>query len=84
MLQRGITKKEIEMKIEFDQVRDLLYLYFDGPDKKAAETKTISPGVLADFDRAGKLIGIEIIDASEITGKKIEFGLPEAALPKGS
>lgn len=68
------------MKIEFDPVRDLLYLYFDKPDAKAVETKTISPGVHADFDRDGKLIGIEIIDASEIMGKKIEFGLPEASL----
>jgi len=68
------------MKIEFDQVRDLLCLYFDGPDRKAAETRIIAPGVHADFDRDGKLIGIEIIDASEITGKKIEFGISEAAL----
>jgi len=69
------------MKIEFDSVRDLLYLYFDEPDAKAVETKTISPGVHADFNKDGKLIGIEIIDASEMMGKKIEFGLPEAALP---
>jgi len=72
------------MKIEFDSVRDLLYLYFDEPDAKAVETKMISPGVHADFNKDGKLIGIEIIDASEIMGKKIEFGLPEAALPKRS
>jgi len=72
------------VKIEFDSVRDLLYLYFDEPDAKAVETKTISPGVHADFNKDGKLIGIEIIDASEIMGKKIEFGLPEAALPRGS
>jgi len=70
------------MKIEFDPVRDLLYLYFDGPDAKVVETKSISPGVHADFDKGGRLIGIEIIDASEIMGKKIEFGLPEAALPE--
>ncbi len=68
------------MKIEFDAVRDLLYLYFDEPDARAVETKTISPGVHADFNKDGKLIGIEIIDASEIIGKKIELGLPEPAL----
>jgi uncharacterized protein YuzE len=33
--------------------------------------------VHADFDKDGKLIGIEVIDASELMGKKIEFTLPE-------
>lgn len=68
------------MRVEYDSVRDLLYLYFAEPEVKAAETKTISPGVYADFDRDGKLIGIEIIDASEIMSGKIEFRLPEVAL----
>ncbi|MDR4498266.1 MAG: DUF2283 domain-containing protein [Candidatus Scalindua sp.] len=65
------------MKIEYDPERDLLYLFFAASDKKSAETVTIKPGVHADFDKEGKLIGIEIIDASEIMGKKIEFTLPK-------
>lgn len=73
MLQRGIRQEEIE----YDPARDLLYVYFAEPTTKAAETVTIKPGVHADFDRGGKLIGIEIIDASEIVGGKIEFKLPE-------
>jgi len=51
------------------------FYYF--AEKKAAETVTIKPGVHADFDKDGKLIGIEVIDASELMGKKIEFALPE-------
>lgn len=65
------------MKIEYDPERDLLYIYFSEPETKAAQTITITPGVLADFDRDGKLMGIEVLDASEIMGKKIEFKLPE-------
>ena len=65
------------MKIEYDPVRDLLYVYFAKPTTKTAETVTIKPGVHADFDCGGKLIGIEVIDASEIIGKEIEFKLPE-------
>jgi len=53
------------------------FYYFAEPEKKAAETVTIKPGVHADFDKDGKLIGIEVIDASELMGKKIEFALPE-------
>ena len=65
------------MKIEYDPDRDLLYLLFSKEHKKAVDTKTIKPGVLADFDKDGKLIGIEIIDASEIIDKRIEFELPK-------
>jgi len=65
------------MRIEFDPERDLLYIYFAEASTKAAQTVTITPGVHADFDREGKLIGIEVIEASKIMGEKIEFKLPE-------
>ncbi|MFP3975605.1 MAG: DUF2283 domain-containing protein [Chloroflexota bacterium] len=70
------------MKVEYDPVRDLLYLYFADPETKAVETKTISEGVHADFGKDGKLIGLEVLDASEIMGQKIEFGLPGMVSPK--
>ncbi|MFA5806363.1 MAG: DUF2283 domain-containing protein [Melioribacteraceae bacterium] len=68
------------MRIEYDPKRDLLYLCFAEKEIKAAETVTIRPGVHADFDKEGRLIGIEVIDASEIMGRKIEFKLPELSV----
>jgi uncharacterized protein YuzE len=65
------------MKLEYDPVRDLLYIYFAEPSVKAAKTVTVVPGVHADFSSEDKLIGIEVIDASEVMGRKIEFTLPE-------
>jgi len=65
------------MRIEFDTERDLLYIYFAETATKAAQTLTVTPGVMADFDKDGKLIGIEVLDASEVMGKKIEIKLPE-------
>jgi len=65
------------MKIEYDPERDLLYIYFAEAETKAAQTITTTPGVYADFDKKGKLIGIEVIEASKVMGKKIEFKLPE-------
>ena len=65
------------MRIEYDPETDLLYVYFSESNVKAAKTITVTPGVHADFDRRGKLIGIQVIDASEIVGEKIEFKLPE-------
>lgn len=65
------------MKIEYDPERDLLYIYFAELETKAAQTVTITPGVHADFDRESKLIGIEVLEASKVMGKKIEIKLPE-------
>ena len=65
------------MKVEYDPTRDILYIYLSEPTAKAAKTITGVPGVHADFSAEGKLIGIEVIDASEMVGNKIEFALPE-------
>jgi len=61
------------MKIEYDSVRDLLYIWFGMPGEKAARTETVVPGVHADFDRQGRLIGIEVLDASEVLRHKVQF-----------
>jgi hypothetical protein len=47
--------------------------WFGVPGEKAASTVTVVPGLHADFDAAGKLIGIEALDASEILGGKVQF-----------
>jgi uncharacterized protein YuzE len=65
------------MKIEYDPDKDLLFIYFAELGTKSAQTVTITPGVHADFDRAGKLTGIEIIKASKVMGSEIEIKLPE-------
>jgi uncharacterized protein YuzE len=57
-----------KVKIEYDSERDLLYLWFGTPDEKAAQTVTVVSGLHADFNAAGKLIGIKVLDASEILG----------------
>ena len=66
------------MKIEYDPIRDLLYLWFGTVGTKAARTTTVSPGVHADFDASGKLIGLEVLDATEVLGKRVQF---EVTLP---
>jgi uncharacterized protein YuzE len=33
----------------------------------------VVPGVHADFDRQGRLLGIEVLDASEILRHKVQF-----------
>ena len=70
------------MRIEYDAVRDLLYLWFGTPGQKAASTVTVTSGMHADFDAAGKLVGIEVLDASDVLGNRVmfevELGRPQA------
>jgi uncharacterized protein YuzE len=69
----GGVEEAIGMKIEYDSVRDLLYIWFGPPGTRAAKTETVAPGVHADFDRQGKLLGIEVLDASEVLQHKVQF-----------
>ena len=66
------------MRIEYDSVRDLLYLWLGVPGTKAARTVTLGPGVHADFDKADKLIGLEVLDARDVLGGSVQL---EVALP---
>ena len=61
------------MKIEYDPTRDLLYIWFGTPGEKAARTETVTPGVYADVNAQGTLIGLEVLDASQVLHHKVQF-----------
>lgn len=61
------------MKIEYDSVHDLLYVWLGIPGEKAAKTETVAPGVHADFDREGRLVGVEILEASDVLRDRVQF-----------
>ena len=51
------------MKISYDDRTDLLYLRFD-ERKQEVENKRVTDDVVLDIGAGGKIIGIEILDAS--------------------
>jgi uncharacterized protein YuzE len=51
------------MKIEFDPQADTAYIEFIDGD--VARTKQIEPGIIADFDEQGHLLGLEILYLSK-------------------
>ena len=61
------------MKIEFDPVVDALYVRLT--DQKIIESEEVQPGVILDFDAAGKIVCIEILSVS----KRDNQDLPKAA-----
>jgi uncharacterized protein YuzE len=52
-----------EVKISYDDRTDLLYLRFD-ERKQEVENKRVTDDVVLDIGAGGKIIGIEILDAS--------------------
>ena len=74
----GFMKKS---KILYDKKSDNLYLFIQGGELE--EYREIVPGVGVEFDKKGKLLGIEILDASKILGvvPKIKERFISQAIP---
>ncbi len=53
------------MKLELDPIADAAY--FEIFPAGVASTKEIEPGILADYDVDGRLIGLEILSVSQQT-----------------
>lgn len=51
------------MEITFDKQADAIYIYLK--KKKVFETKEITDDTIADLDKDGNVIGIEILSASK-------------------
>jgi uncharacterized protein YuzE len=66
------------VKIQYDEHTDTLTLVLrDGA--KVAESDEAKPGVILDYDAAGQLVSLEILDVSKggTEAKKIEFSLAD-------
>ncbi len=59
------------MKLEYDKLADAAYLYLKYPLKEgeAKSTVQLKPHITLDFDKRGKLLGVEILDASKVLNK---------------
>ena len=60
------------MKFTYDKEADAAYVYLKYPIKKGESEKTIEldDNIIIDFDKNGKLIGMEILNASTVLNKK--------------
>lgn len=61
------------MKIEYDKEVDALYIRIQ--EKKVAKTRQIEEGLNVDIDEQGKIIGFEILDATQRYSKSAIFTL---------
>lgn len=51
------------MRFHYDKSKDIFYVRFD--ESPYAESDELQEGIIFDYDINGKIIGIEIIDASK-------------------
>ncbi|MEK7208518.1 MAG: DUF2283 domain-containing protein [Patescibacteria group bacterium] len=63
------------MHITYDRKADAMYLYFQ-PCKKIARTVELADLLVADFDKQGKVIGVEVLCASRQIGKNVKAKQP--------
>lgn len=57
------------MEITYDKQADAVYLYLQ-KGKKVARTVELADLLMADLDKKGKVIGVEIIGASKQVGSR--------------
>ena len=60
------------MKLEYDREADAAYIYLEYPikDGQVKNTIELNDKIILDFDSKGKLLGVEILDASTVLNKK--------------
>ena len=49
------------MKLDYDEKADALYVRFS--DQRVAESEEARPGLILDFDGAGHIVAIELLNA---------------------
>ena len=61
------------MKITYDKEVDAAYVYLveNINDGESERTIQLNDNIILDFDKNGKLLGVEILDASKILSKEV-------------
>ncbi len=56
------------MRLKVDKQNDTLYFRLD--EENIIESEEVAPGVILDFDKDNRVIGIEILNASKRIGQE--------------
>ena len=70
------------MRVRVDRGADAVYLNLT--DAAILDSQEVADGIVVDYDAEGRIVGVEILDASRRTGnpdalKEMSFELPGAA-----
>ena len=61
------------MRFEYDKDVDAAYIYLEDSiaDGEVDKTIGLNDNIILDFDKNGKLLGVEILSASKVLNKKL-------------
>lgn len=67
------------MRLRVDQAADAVYLNLT--DRQIEDSEEVADGIVVDYDAQGRIVGVEILDASKRTDdpevlKQFNFDLP--------
>jgi uncharacterized protein YuzE len=62
------------MQMRYDPKADAAYM--DLSKKKVEESEEVLPGVILDFDKEGRIVGIEVLDASRQLPEELIAEMP--------
>jgi uncharacterized protein YuzE len=67
------------MRVRVDHAADAVYLNLT--DRPIKDSEEVADGIILDYDEAGRIVGVEILDASKRTDdpevlKQFNFDLP--------
>jgi uncharacterized protein YuzE len=66
------------MKVHYHPDTDSLYIHLS--ENPSVESEEVAPDIVLDFDAQGKVVGIDIDNASKVVNfEKLEFELPNVA-----
>ena len=67
------------MKFHYDKKVDALYLRFN--EGSYRESEEVAPGIILDYGPKGKIIGLEVLDASKHFSRRFSSELKKKRLP---
>jgi uncharacterized protein YuzE len=53
------------MRTSYDPEADAMFVWFAPEGTKSSSTSEVAPGILLDYDEAGAVIGIEVLDVRD-------------------
>ncbi len=67
------------MKLHYDKNIDAVSIRFS--DHRYAESDEVGGGIIFDYDKNGRVIAIEILDASKVLPKRFEYATGNMSVP---
>ena len=78
----GLFRQDQTMRVRVDQEADAVYVSLT--DRTIKDSAEVADGIVVDYDNEGRIVGVEILDASKRTGDATALTQFNLDLPKAS